>query len=1312
MGNALDSEADVSYSFASDEPGRVLETLAFSIGPMPRVLLPDTQGNSVESRVVKPMSGEMPSKADRSSRVQLLGEIARGGMGAILKGRDPDLGRDLAVKVLLDAHRDKPELVRRFIEEAQIGGQLQHPGVVPVYELGTFGDSRPYFTMKLVKGRTLAEILAERPEPTDDRPRFVAMLLQVAQTVAYAHARGVIHRDLKPSNIMVGSFGEVQVMDWGLAKVLPRGGVEDDASAGLLPPEGDTIIATNHPEVDPDGDRSRAGSILGTPSYMAPEQARGETDRLDERCDVFALGSILAEVLTGQPAFTGRSGGEILRKAARGDFLEGFARLDGSGADAALVDLAKNCLAAEPEDRPADAQEVADRLLDHINSVHFRLREAELAQAAEYARAEEAKRTASAESARAEEAHRAAESAEAQTRAERRARRLQVGLAASLIGLMALGGGGFALIERQKAERASRTTQAVNDALADAARFQGEAMSAPSDELGKWGEAVEAVKRAEALLAQGEADALSQRRVADRLAQIDREQAKVREKTDRMKADRILLAELESIRGDRAVHNELHRTNGEYAAAFRKAGLDFDKVGPVEAARWLASRSRPAELAGYLDDWASVSRRAIRTGVDDWRRLVATARAADPDPWRDALRARLGAGDDASLAELRRLADDGKALDAQSAAGLALLARELLDLGEPADRERAADVLHRAATRHPGDFWVHYELASLRPEWAISHLTAAVAIRPGSASAHHGLGNALKGGPDRSDDAVTEYREALRLKPDNSWVQVALDTTLKEQGKLDEEVASCREAVRLHPDDPWAHANLAGTLKASRKLDEAIAEFREAIRLKPDMLLAYVELGGACWDAGKYHDAVLPWREAVRLNPDDSTMHRNLSMVLRGEGKLDEAVAELREAIRLKPDSASAHKSLSEILREMGKPDESAAELRETNRLDPNSIEFYIQRSKALREQGKLVEALGQLREAARTKSNSPVDRYYLGHAFRELNEPEEALNQFRQAVRLDGDKPGEAIFSLGSLLRSLGRYDEAVATYREAIRIQPDKAWAHVCLSNALKDQGKFDEAVAEHHEAIRLEPGDAGSYCNFGTLLRIKGDYAGSLEMFRKGHELGTKQSGWNYPSAEWVAKAEELATQASRLSAILKGEDRPRDNADRLTLAQMCYDSKRYAAGRGSGPRPLKLTRSSATIIRTITDTTPPAPPSWPLPERARTTLLPTTPPRPGSGRRRSTVSSPSAMPGRNSWLTAALRREPRLPGCSSTGRATPTSPASATPRASRSCQNPNARSGKRFGPRLTPCSPRRRSGKQNLDIRTPSTGERER
>ena len=151
----------------------------------------------------------------RSGRLQVFGPIGRGGMGVVLKGRDNDLGRELAVKVLLDRYCDHPAMIRRFIEEAQIGGQLQHPGVVPVYEIGILSDRRPYFAMKLIKGRTLAELLAGRTAAQENLPHLLSIFEAVCQTVAYAHARGVIHRDLKPANIMVGSFGEVQVMDWG-----------------------------------------------------------------------------------------------------------------------------------------------------------------------------------------------------------------------------------------------------------------------------------------------------------------------------------------------------------------------------------------------------------------------------------------------------------------------------------------------------------------------------------------------------------------------------------------------------------------------------------------------------------------------------------------------------------------------------------------------------------------------------------------------------------------------------------------------------------------------------------------------------------------------------------------------------------------------------------------------------------------------------------------------------------------------------------------------------------------------------------------
>ncbi|MGB4708119.1 MAG: serine/threonine-protein kinase, partial [Fuerstiella sp.] len=245
-GNNLAAALDAGLSAAfgkdaavvlGDMNHSVLTMLSDSIGKVPRVALRESAAEG-EDPISKPNSPEVP-KSDSDSRYRLDGEIARGGMGAILKGRDTDLGRDLAIKVLLDSHKDKPDVIQRFVEEAQIGGQLQHPGIAPVYELGQFADKRPFFSMKLVKGQTLAD----REDATEDRGKFIGIFEQVCQTMAYAHSRGVIHRDLKPANIMVGAFGEVQVMDWGLAKVLSSGGVADEKKAHDKQ-QGQSIIQT------------------------------------------------------------------------------------------------------------------------------------------------------------------------------------------------------------------------------------------------------------------------------------------------------------------------------------------------------------------------------------------------------------------------------------------------------------------------------------------------------------------------------------------------------------------------------------------------------------------------------------------------------------------------------------------------------------------------------------------------------------------------------------------------------------------------------------------------------------------------------------------------------------------------------------------------------------------------------------------------------------------------------------------------------------------------------------------------------------
>jgi WD40 repeat protein/serine/threonine protein kinase len=388
LASAFDAEAAVVMGRSGHS---VFKQIGATIN-LPRVVLREAETEDPDP-IQRLQSPELPVQQE-DSRYQLQGEIARGGMGAIIKGRDTDLGRDLAIKVLLDSHKDKPEVIQRFVEEAQIGGQLQHPGIAPIYELGQFSDKRPFFAMKLVKGQTLSRLLADRDDADEERGKFIGIFEQVCQTMAYAHSRGVIHRDLKPANIMVGAFGEVQVMDWGLAKVLQVGGVADEKKS-MTQQQGQSVIQTlrsgvgsDFPAIGSSGSETQMGSVLGTPAYMPPEQALGEIDQMDERVDVFALGAILCEILTGRPPYVAADGARVFRMASRGKLDHAFACLDACGADEDLIALAKQCLELEPVDRPRHAGELAKRLAGYLQAVEKRLREAEMQRAAANARAE------------------------------------------------------------------------------------------------------------------------------------------------------------------------------------------------------------------------------------------------------------------------------------------------------------------------------------------------------------------------------------------------------------------------------------------------------------------------------------------------------------------------------------------------------------------------------------------------------------------------------------------------------------------------------------------------------------------------------------------------------------------------------------------------------------------------------------------------------------------------------------------------------------------------------------------------------------
>jgi serine/threonine protein kinase len=246
------------------------------------------------------------------TRYRLLGQIARGGMGVVYAAEDEKLERRVALKVL-EVPGAEGELANRLMREARVLARLEHPGIVPVHDVGTLADGRVFYTMKFVEGQRLDKYL-DRVESIPDKLRI---FLRVCEPVAFAHSRGVLHRDIKPANIMVGLFGEVLVMDWGLAKIVCRavGDAVQDAEATVFesPKATSTDSATTQVSVI-----TGHGTVLGTPGYMSPEQARGEVESVDGRSDIFSLGALLRFMLNegGLPPRLDKSLEAIWQKAS------------------------------------------------------------------------------------------------------------------------------------------------------------------------------------------------------------------------------------------------------------------------------------------------------------------------------------------------------------------------------------------------------------------------------------------------------------------------------------------------------------------------------------------------------------------------------------------------------------------------------------------------------------------------------------------------------------------------------------------------------------------------------------------------------------------------------------------------------------------------------------------------------------------------------------------------------------------------------------------------------------------------------------
>ena len=809
-----------------------------------------------------PTPGSSPSPADPLEAVppqipgyEVQAILGRGGMGVVYKARDLRLNRPVALKMLLAGSHSRPEEIERFLRGAEAKASLRHSNIVQVHDVGDL-DGRSYCIMEYVEGGNLAQKISGVPLPA----RHAAELLtSLAEAVQAAHQGGIIHRDLKPANVLLTAEGTLKVTDFGLARRM------DDPS-GL----------------------TQSGATLGTPSYMAPEQAEGKTHAIGPAADIYALGAILYEMLTGRPPFQAATSSATLQQIISEDPVPP-SRLN-SQVPRDLETICLKCLQKEPQRRYSSAAALAEDL--------GRYRRGETIAARPVGRLGRAARW---------------------VRRRPTAAALAVALVASTLLALALVGV-WLWVNGQR----TATRRAASEDIREATRLERE-----SDLAG----ARAALERARGRLGtEGPGEWL------DRL--------------DRVSRNLGLVARLDTIRLERAIvvrgRFNRARSDRDYEEAFREAGLGHVHENPATVADRVKGSPVRGTLVAALDDWAVNTADERRR---DWLLEVARIadpdpwrdRVRDPKTWKDRAMlvelARSAPVKDQSLQLLvalgeRLQADRG---DREAVAFLLRVQREHPDdfyanfmlgnalcvSGENGD---AVGFLRAAMALRPGAVVVSYSLADTlkrlgRTDEAIDYLKQAIRIDPKHAWNHNALGIILREN-GRLVEAIDQFQRGLALTPLSANLRVNLGIALKEKGQPDEAFVEFQRAVLLDPGMATAHANLALALEDKGRLDEAIDHYRTAALLDPNQASTHYNLGRALQVRGRLDEAIDHLRQAVSLAPNWAMAHGVLGDLLKARGQSNEAIEEFRKAIAVNPKDAESRESLRASLISQGQWDE------------------------------------------------------------------------------------------------------------------------------------------------------------------------------------------------------------------------------------------------------------------------------------------------------------------------------------------------------------------------------------------------------
>jgi serine/threonine-protein kinase len=819
--------------------------------------------------------------------------LGHGGMGVVYKAWHLQLNRPVALKMLLAGPLARPDELERFLCEAQAVAGLCHANIVQIYDVGDVGG-RPYFTMELVEGRSLADQIQELPQAARQAAALVATL---ADAIHVAHQRGIVHRDLKPGNILLTKEGTPKVSDFGLARRL----------------EGNDRLTLS-------------GVPVGTPSYMAPEQARGKRQAIGPATDVYALGAILYELLTGRPPFRAESAAATLQQVLADEPVPP-ARLNPQ-VPRDLATICLKCLAKEPPRRYPSADALAEDLRRFLRGEPIAARPAgRLERLARWAR-----------------------------RSPAAAALLAVTL---LLATTVLAGGGW-LIGRQ-----ILIARAVEADLREAEGLQQR--SAFSEAGGK-------LDRAWSRLGEGGPFWMYP------VVEVARRDYELLVRLEAIHLNRFTLAEGRLSHAAQMRFNKA-RADRDYADAFRGQGLGEPANDPARAATRVRAFKWAAHLVTALDDWAVCAADPAR---QDW--VVDVARQADPDPWRDRVRDLAAWRDGKALAELARAAPQQQAISLQLARGERLTACGEDGVGflrrvqeqHPDDfwaNFTLALAVH-GPERYPGG----------NPALALAHYEKALEIRPQAVAARDDLAVALmdKGWMwDNMEKGVGAGAYTVFYQVVKSDARFApgfnnLGVALKGRGDWGLSVLLFRDALQIDPQLAPAHFSFGEIRAGSGLINEAIDHYRQALAIDPDFGLAHYCLGVALLAKGRrdevddcypesaqelasfrgqgLREASAYYQQAMSGDADWILARNPLRIPPQEEAQLKAAIDHFRQAVRLEPTNAQFHRALGQALLSRWELAEAEAEIRRglkvladgQNDLRPN-LERLLQRCQRLR---------------------------------------------------------------------------------------------------------------------------------------------------------------------------------------------------------------------------------------------------------------------------------------------------------------------------------------------------------------------------